>query len=101
MGTFFIISGSLKLLSGLGLAYIIWVLSAKEDGNAKVVGMVISILIIVLALLSAVYGVHSFKRMHNESDKCIAGVSTMETSTMTTQEAKLMPKHSWKRHIRK
>ena len=65
MGAFFIISGLLKLVLGLGFAYIIWVLSAKEEGTSKTVGMAISIAIIILVLISAVYGVHSFKRMHH------------------------------------
>ncbi len=85
MGLMLICSALLKLLSALGLAYIIWVLAAKEEGGMKTTGAVISVVIIVLALISVLYGARSFGRMHHEygSDKGASNMTTTEKSNVT------------------
>jgi len=57
----------------LGFAYIVWVLSAKEKGNIKIVGQVIAIIVTVLALwillYGGVYGGMMGKGMHGRSGR--------------------------------
>ncbi len=101
MGAFLIISALLKLALGLGFAYIIWVLAAKESGTSRTTGMVISIAVIILVLISAIYGAHSFKRMHHKfgSEPCITNSSTNESSGAAKETIKHRPAHSWKKHL--
>jgi len=40
----------------LGFGYIIWVMAAKESGNTKLAGQIISAVIIVLAIVLCLYG---------------------------------------------
>ena len=43
----------------LGFAYIIWVLSSKESGNAKLMGQIVSVAIIALTVISLGYGLYA------------------------------------------
>ena len=101
MVTMFIVSALLKLLSGLGLAYIIWILAAKESGTVKTIGIVLSILIVIFALISALYGM-SPRGMHREfgPGKDFTNQSTTEKSNAATPGA-AKTTHVWKKHIAK
>lgn len=92
MGIMFIISALLKLCMALGLAYVVWVLSVKESGSMKTIGMVISIAIIVLYLISALFG-HSGKWMH----KGMMDKSAMEKSKTMTVTGTHKPMHHLKK----
>ena len=100
MGTFFVLSVLLKLALCLGLAFIIWVLAAKEGESAKTIGITLSVIIIVLVLISTIYDAHSFKRMRHGfgSDRYITNTATNESSGVVKEEIKHRPVHSWKKH---
>lgn len=46
----------LMLALVLGFAYIIWVMASKETGNTKLIGQIISIVVIVLSVILCLYG---------------------------------------------
>jgi hypothetical protein len=55
-GTMSFLVLALSVVWALGFAYIIWVLAAKETGNMKMAGQVMSVLIVLLTLVLLVYG---------------------------------------------
>jgi uncharacterized membrane protein len=55
-GWMFLIYSVLMLALVLAFAYIVWILSAKETGNIKLIGQVLSIVIAVLVILIFLYG---------------------------------------------
>jgi hypothetical protein len=98
MGLMLICSALLRLFSALGLAYIVWILAAKQEGGMKTTGMVISVVIVILALISVLYGARSFGRTHhmNGSDK--TGISATDKSGVTKEEGTHKASHSLKHH---
>lgn len=46
----------LSVVWACGFAYIIWVLAAKENGNLKLAGQVMSVLIVLLTVVLLIYG---------------------------------------------
>jgi 4-amino-4-deoxy-L-arabinose transferase-like glycosyltransferase len=56
----------LTLFMVLGFGYIIWVLAAKESGNVKLAGQIISAVIIVLAVILCLYGAVRSPRIGNQ-----------------------------------
>jgi hypothetical protein len=97
MGTM-ILSTLFTLFMAFGLAYIIWVLSAKESGNIRTIGMSISIIIIVLALIMAVMsGRHSRWSSHKYGAE--KGMTTTQKSEMTKDTGTHKPMHSLKKHV--
>jgi hypothetical protein len=98
MGLMIICSALLKLFSALGLAYIVWILAAKQEGGMKTTGMVISVVIIVLALISVLYGARSFGRMHRMDGADKAGISATDKSDVTKDDGTHKAPHSWKHH---
>ncbi|MBN3033674.1 MAG: hypothetical protein JW873_06230 [Candidatus Saganbacteria bacterium] len=50
----------------LGFGYIIWVMAAKESGNTKLAGQVISAVIIILALVLCLYGLAQGGKMRSQ-----------------------------------
>ena len=100
MGTFFVISVLLKLALCLGLAFIIWVIAAKEGGSAKTIGITLSVIIIVLVLISTVYDAHSFKHMRHAfgPGKYMTNMTSNEASGVIKEEIKHRHAHSWKKN---
>jgi type VI protein secretion system component VasK len=62
-GWMFLIYSVLMLALVLAFAYIVWILSAKETGNIKLIGQVLSIVIAVLVILIFLYGAVNVGRM--------------------------------------
>ena len=54
--TWMILSSLLMCFIVLGFGYIIWLKAAKQTGSTKLVGQIISIVIIVLAVVLCLYG---------------------------------------------
>ncbi len=54
----------LSLFIVLGFGYIVWILAAKESGNTKLAGQIVSIVIIVLAIVLFLYGAVKGPSMH-------------------------------------
>jgi amino acid transporter len=50
----------------LGFGYIIWIMAAKESGNAKLAGQIISIVIIVLSIVLCLYGLVKGPKMSKQ-----------------------------------
>jgi hypothetical protein len=69
----------LVLMMVLGFAYIIWIMSVKESGNAKLPGQIVSIVIVVLSLLLFLLGITYGGQMRSKMKGCpMMGSGMME-----------------------
>ena len=87
----------------LGFGYIIWVKAAKESGNTRLAGQIISVVIIVLALVLCLYGAVKGPSMrHKMMNQDMMMKQDMMKQDMMKQgmdkhEMKKMMKDNWKK----
>ena len=87
-GLMTLVSGLLMTAVMLGFAYIVWVLSAKESGNVKTIGQVLSIIIAVLVVIIFLYGAVNAGRMRGHYGSKMGGKQTKEMQKMMKQMQK-------------
>ncbi|MDD5593968.1 MAG: hypothetical protein PHG97_04450 [Candidatus Margulisbacteria bacterium] len=82
-GWLFLLYTLLVLFLILGFAHIIWLMSVKESGSSKLIGQIISIVIVVLVVILFLYGaIYGRGMMKN----CMMGQGMMGKDMMMKQE---------------
>lgn len=97
-GWMFLLYTLLMLFLVLGFAHIIWMMSIKESGSSKLIGQIISIVIIVLAVVLFLYGGYKGGKMmrhHQEGMMMKQGMPTQMEKM--PHEMKKMMKENWKK----
>ena len=97
--TWMVLSSLLMCFIVLGFGYIILTIAAKESGNIKLAGQIISIVIIVLAVLLCVYGGMKGGKMRGQNMMMKQEMmkQDMMKQGMDKHEMKKMMKDSWKK----
>jgi len=81
-GWMVLIYSLLMLALVLAFAYIVWILSAKETGNIKLIGQVLSIVIAVLVILIFLYGAVNAGRMRGHYGSKMGGKQMKQVQEM-------------------
>ena len=95
----FLLYSLLMLFIVLGFGYIIWIMAAKENGNSKLAGQIISIVIIVLAVVLCLYGAVIGGRMRHQmmGQGAMMQQQQMPSGMEKTHEMKKMMRENWKK----
>lgn len=94
-----VLSSLLTLFVVLGFGYIVWIMAAKESGNSKLAGQIISVVIIVLAVVLCLYGMVKGGRMRHQmmGQGAMMQQQQMPAGMEKTHETNKMMRGNWKK----